>query len=51
MYSETLCLASDYGDYYIADNGDAFWGGTPSKEHRAKLEVQPVKAEWEEYEE
>jgi len=51
MFDDTLCLRDDYGGFYIAENGDAFWGGTPDKEHRAKLEVQPVKAEWEEYEE
>lgn len=41
-------LKSDYGDYYLAIDGDAFWGGTSSKEDRDKIIVQPLRYEWKE---
>jgi hypothetical protein len=45
MFGDTLCLASAYGDAYIVDDGQAFWGGTDKKQDRAELMVQPVVVE------
>lgn len=40
---------TDYDEYYLAIDGDAFWGGTSSKEERAKIIVQPLRYEWVEH--
>jgi hypothetical protein len=40
-----LCMASAYGDAYIVEDGQAFWGGTDKKTDRAELMVQPVVVE------
>jgi hypothetical protein len=48
---ESLCLKSEYGtnDAYV-ESGEYFAGGAATKEERALLIVQPVKAVWEEVE-
>ena len=61
---ETVCVKSQYPrveilasggsaywtEAYIADNGDAF-GGCQDAKLREEIQVQPVKAVWEEVEE
>jgi len=43
LFNDTLCFRDDYHDFYIIENGDAFWGGVSTKEERAKLAVRPLK--------
>ena len=45
---ETLIVRTAHGDSdaYIAEDGQAFWGGTNTKIDRAQLMVQPVVAKW-----
>ena len=49
VIEESLCLKSEYGDNeaYV-DSGEYFARGTTSKEKRANVIVQPVKAVWQE---
>lgn len=42
LFGDTLGVATAYGDAYIVENGDAFWGGAKGKRDRAELMVQPV---------
>lgn len=42
IYNNILCFANEYGEYFIVDSGEVFWGGTNNKEDRAKLQVYPV---------
>ncbi len=39
----TVGLKTQYGECYIASNGDAFWGGTSTEEARGRLKVLPLK--------
>lgn len=43
IHNNELCFANEYGEYFIVNTGEVFWGGTNNKEDRAKLIVQPVK--------
>lgn len=52
MFNKNIFLKSEYGgDEAYCESGEVFWGGTQTKEERAKLEVQPVRVHWEYYEE
>lgn len=59
LFGEYLCFKTEYaqevkGDYFpqsYCETGEFFWGGTKTHEERSRLIVQPVTAEWEEYEE
>jgi hypothetical protein len=49
MFHECLSLMSEYGkEAYLEASGEIFWGGVSSKEARAALIVQPVRANWQE---
>lgn len=39
-------LKTDYDEYFIAIDGDAYWGGTSCKQERSKIVVQPLRYEW-----
>ena len=43
-FGTEICFMSEYGDAFIVDSGEAFWGGTSSAEARAKLIVKPLRA-------
>ena len=49
---DELCVKTAYRDdggfseAYLADGGDAYWGGTSSKEKREQLIVQPCLPVW-----
>ena len=51
MFHDSLCFKSEYGgDEVFCDSGEIFWGGVSDKQERGHLVVQPVVAEWENYE-
>lgn len=50
-FNDGLFLKSEYGTDAYCDSGEMFWGGVSNPTDRNDLRVQPVVAEWEEYEE
>ena len=50
MFQDSLCFKSEYGDEQFCESGEMFWGGTKTKEERAKLIVQPCINKWQEHE-
>ena len=42
LFHGTICLLNDYGDAFLINGGNAFWGGTDSHADIAKLIVQPM---------
>lgn len=43
IYGNTLCFKDEYNDSYIISSGEAFWGGTKTKDERDKLIIKTVK--------
>ncbi|EHL99362.1 hypothetical protein HMPREF9946_03124 [Acetobacteraceae bacterium AT-5844] len=41
LFGDCLGFLSEYGDPYVVSTGEAFWGGTSTKEARASLMVKP----------
>lgn len=37
VYENTLCFKDEYNDSYIISSGEAFWGGTKTKDERDNL--------------
>lgn len=50
VYKGNLCLQTEYAGCVYCGSGEVFWGDTGTKEIRQALQVQPVKAKWEEVE-
>jgi len=48
VFQNCLGFKSEYGqdEMYVVESGEAFWGGTNTKEKRLSLPVQPCKTEW-----
>lgn len=50
-YAESLCVKTTYTENYhveayLAESGEAFWGGEADHAIREKLIVQPCHCEW-----
>lgn len=42
IYGDTLCFKDEYNDSYIISSGEAFWGGTKTKDERDNLIIKTV---------
>ena len=42
VYENTLCFKDEYNDSYIISSGEAFWGGTKTKDERDNLIIKTV---------